>query len=269
MHAQIVVIGGGPAGMAAAWAAAKTGANTLLIERYGFCGGMATTGIVGSILGHYLNEKQPAVAGFLKELIEKLAEIDGCEPWETAFQRYGISFDSELLKFIAEQILFNAGVKFLYHSYLSSVDAVNGKIKSVEVVNKSGKMEITGEVFIDTTGDADAAYYGGFECTKGRPQDGKTESMGCIFKIAGIDEEKLTEEVIKKAREKLLQLRQQGYLKIFNEGLGGKGSTIRKSERSFNMTRFAGDATNAIELTQAEIELRKETFKIFDFLKKM
>ncbi|MCM8788694.1 MAG: FAD-dependent oxidoreductase, partial [Candidatus Omnitrophica bacterium] len=105
------------------------------------------------------------------------------------------------------------------------------------------------------------------ECTKGRPQDEKTESMGSIFKIAGIDEDKLADKVINEAKKKLSELRKNGELKIFNEGLGQKGSTIRKGERSFNMTRFAGDATDAMELTKAEIFLRKETFKIYKFFK--
>ncbi|HOL49426.1 MAG TPA: FAD-dependent oxidoreductase [bacterium] len=268
MKADIIVIGAGPAGMAAAWAAAKNGADTLLIERYGFCGGMATTGIIGSILGHYLNEKEPAVAGFLKALVEKTAELDGCEKWETAFKKYGISFDSEILKYAAEQLLLDAGVRFLYHSYFVSSCVNEGNIKSIEIANKKGKMTVEGKYFIDATGDADIAYFSGFECTKGRPQDGNTESIGCIFKIAGIDEEKLTDDVVKKAREQLAELRNSGELKIFNEGIGGKGSTIRKGERSFNMTRFAGDGTNPVDLTEAEIFLRKETFKIFEFFKK-
>ena len=267
MNADIVVVGAGPAGMAAAWASAKTGADVLLVERYGFCGGMATTGIIGSILGHHLNDKEPAVAGFLKTLVEKMAELDGCEKWEDAFKKYGISFDSEILKYAAEQILLNAGVKLLYHSYFSKADVNSGYIDSIEVVNKNGKMDIKGKIFIDATGDADLAHFAGFECAKGRPQDGKTESMGSVFKIANIDEEKLTEQVIKETREKLSKLRKTGELKIFNEGIGGKGSTIRKGERSFNMTRFAADATNAVELTQAEISLRKETFRIYRFFK--
>lgn len=267
MKADIVVIGAGPAGMAAAWASAKSGAETLLVERYGFCGGMATTGIVGSILGHYLNENEPAVAGFLKALVEKMAELGGCEKWEIAFKKYGIPFDSEILKYAAEQLLINTGVKILYHSYFLDAEVVDGHIKAIEVANKSGRMKIEGRFFIDATGDADIAYFSGFECSKGRPQDGKTQSMGCVFKIAGIDEDKLKDEVIKKAREKLLHLRKTGQLAIFNESLGGKGSTIRKGERSFNMTRFAGDATNTMELTEAEIFLRNETFKIYKFLK--
>ncbi|MCX7704742.1 MAG: FAD-dependent oxidoreductase [bacterium] len=267
MKTDVVVVGAGPGGMAAAWAAAKSGAETLLIERYGFCGGMATTGIVGGILGHYLNEKEPAVAGFLKVLVEKMAEFGGCEKWENAYKNYGISFDSEILKYAAERLLLEAGVNFLYHSYFHDANVNSGYIDSIEVVNKSGKMTIEGKFFIDATGDADVAYFAGFECTKGRPQDGKTESMGCIFKIAGIEEDKLTEDVVKRAKEKLAELRNTGELKIYNESLGGKGSTTRKGERSFNMTRFPGDATDAIELTQAEINLREETFKIYTFLK--
>ena len=268
MKADIIVVGAGPAGMAAAWAAAKAGSDVLLVERYGFCGGMATTGIIGSILGHYLNEKEPAVAGFLKFLIDELSKIGGCEPWDKAFKKYGIGFDSELLKYAAEKLLLETGVRFLYHSFLTDVKKDSeGLISTIEVANKNGKMLVEGKMFVDATGDADVAYFAGFEYTKGRPQDGKTESMGCIFKIAGIDEEKLTEEVAKTAREKLSEMRNSGKLKIFNAGLGGKGSTVRKGERSFNMTRFAGDATDAQILTEAEIELRKETFRIYTFLK--
>ncbi|MGC9066830.1 MAG: FAD-dependent oxidoreductase, partial [Candidatus Ratteibacteria bacterium] len=151
MMTDIVVIGAGPAGMAAAYGAAKAKAETLLIERYGFCGGMATTGIIGSILGHYLNEEQPAVAGFLKALVEKMAELDGCEKWETVFKKYGISFDSEIMKYAAEQILLNTDVKFLYHSYFVSSHVDSGKISSIELANKSGKMTVEGKYFIDAT----------------------------------------------------------------------------------------------------------------------
>ncbi len=269
MKADIVVAGAGPAGMAAAWSAAKTGADVLLVEKYGFCGGMATTGIVGGILGHYLNEKEPAVGGFLKFLINRLSEIGGCEKWEDAFKKYGIGFDSELLKFASEKLLLEAGVKLLYHSVVSDVKKYKeGTLKAIEVVNKNGKRLVEGKMFVDATGDGDVAHFAGFEYTKGRPQDGKTESMGCVFKIAGIDEEKLTEDAIKTARKKLSEMRNSGKLRIFNEGLGSKGSTIRKGERSFNMTRFAGDGTNAVELTETEISLRQDSFKIFDFLKK-
>ncbi|HRR96950.1 MAG TPA: FAD-dependent oxidoreductase, partial [Candidatus Ratteibacteria bacterium] len=268
MEKDVVVIGGGPAGIAASWAAAKSGSSVLLIERYGFLGGMATSGLIGPILGHYLSEKEPSVAGFLKFLVEKISEFDGCEKWESACKKGGIPFDTEIFKYASELLLLEQNVEILYHSFIISSKTENGEIKEIEVANKSGIQKIRGNVFIDTTGDADVTYFSGFECTKGRPQDGKMQSMGTIFKISGIDEEKLTEEVIKDASEKLKILREKGELKIWNTGFGGKGSTIRNGERSFNITRFSGDGTNVNDLTKGEIELREQSFKLFEFLKK-
>jgi len=267
MEKDVVVIGGGPAGIAASWAAAKNGSSVLLIERYGFLGGMATSGLIGSILGHYLSQEKQAVAGFLKFLVEKMAELGGCERWEIACKKGGISFDPEIFKYASELLLLEEKVSFLYHSFVISSMVENGEIKEIEVINKSGREKIKGNVFIDATGDADIAYLSNFEYTKGRPQDGKMQSMGSMFKIGGIDEEKLTEKVIKEADEKLKNLREKGELKIYNTGLGGKGSTIRKGERSFNITRFSGDGTNVEDLTKGEIEVRNQTFKLFKFLK--
>jgi len=268
MKRDVVVIGGGPAGISASWSAAKSGSSVLLIERYGFLGGMATSGLIGPILGHYLSNEEPGVAGFLKFLVEKMSEFEGCEKWENAYKKDSIPFDTEVFKYASELLLLEEKVEILYHSFVISSKVENGEIKEIEVVNKSGKQKIRGNVFVDTTGDADVTYFSGFECTKGRPQDGKMLSIGSMFKIGGIDEEKLTEEVIKEAGEKLRNLREKGELRIWNTGFGGKGSTIRKGERSFNITRFSGDGTNVYDLTKGEIELREQSFKFFEFLKK-
>ncbi|MCM8832381.1 MAG: FAD-dependent oxidoreductase [Candidatus Omnitrophica bacterium] len=267
MERDVIVIGGGPSGMAASWACAKLGAKVLLVERYGFLGGMATSGLVGSILGHYLNENQPAVSGFLKFLIEKTHKMDGCENWEKAFKKHGIPFDSEILKISSEKLLLEEKVEILYHSFVCGVNVENYEIKEIEVANKNGKMKIKGKVFIDATGDADLAFFSKFEYTKGRFFDGKTQSMGSMFKIAGIDEDKLTEEVVKNAQNLLQELREKGELIIYNAGLGGKGSTIRKGERSFNVMRFSGDGTNVFDLIKGEIFLRDQIYKYWRVLK--
>jgi hypothetical protein len=267
MERDIVVIGGGPAGLAAAWASAKLGADVLLIERYGFPGGMATNGLVGGILGHYLSEKEPAVSGFLKFLIEKTHKLGGCERWEDAYKKGDIPFDSEILKISSEELLLEAKVEFLYHSFVFDAKVEDGEVREIEVANKSGKMKIKGKVFIDATGDADVAYYSGSGYTKGRFFDGKMQAMGCVFKIAGIDEEKITEEVVMQASKKLNKMRERGELKIYNTYPGGKGSTIRKGERSFNVMRFSGDATDVFDLTKGEIFLRQQVYKYWQFLR--
>ncbi|MCM8809447.1 MAG: FAD-dependent oxidoreductase [Candidatus Omnitrophica bacterium] len=88
-----------------------------------------------------------------------------------------------------------------------------------------------------------------------------------MFKIAGIDEDKLTEEVIKNAQNLLQELREKGELIIYNAGLGGKGSSIRKGERSFNVMRFSGDGTNVFDLIKGEIFLRDQIYKYWRVLK--
>ena len=118
MKCDIAVTEEAPSGIASAWASARLGAKVLLIERYGFLGGMATTGLVGSILGHYLREKEPAVCGFLKFLIEKTNYLGGCEKWETAFKKGGIPFDSKILKISSEKLLLEEKVEILYHSFV-------------------------------------------------------------------------------------------------------------------------------------------------------
>ena len=128
-------------------------------------------------------------------------------------------------------------------------------------------MKIKGKIFIDATGDADISYFSGFEYIKGRFFDGKMQAIGCVFKIAGIDENKITEKVVEEAQEKLKELGEKGALNIYNQWLGGKGRTIRNGERSFNVMRFKEDGTDIFDLTKGEIFLRDQIYKYWKFLK--
>ena len=267
-EADVIVCGGGPAGMAAAYAAIHLGVKTLLIERYGFLGGMATSALVGPILGHRLSTEKPAVTGFLKILTEEMAILGGAPGWEESLKMGGIPFDVEIFKYVTERLITDSGVKLLLYSLLIDVEVENGFIKSVIVANKSGKQKINGQIFIDATGDGDLAFLSGAPYKKGRLADGKMQSMGTVFRVGGVKEEFLTKEVREKASQKLSRARDSGLLKIYNTQIGIKGSTIRKGELTFNITRFAGDGTDVEDLTRGELELRRETFKIVDFLRK-
>ncbi|HNS48247.1 MAG TPA: FAD-dependent oxidoreductase [bacterium] len=266
---EVIVAGGGPAGLAAAWAAGRAGARVRLLERYGFLGGMATAGQIGSILGHYVTEGQPAVTGFLERLINRMASLDGTAPaWEQARRRPGISFDVELFKYAADQLMLEAGVDLRFHTFACGVRTRSGRLTGLEIASKDGRGLLSGRIFVDATGDADLAAWSGLPFQKGRPEDGRGQSMGSIFRVAGIDEARLTPEVRREAHARLKELRDRGELTIYNQSLGGKGSTIRPGEHTFNLTRFPGDATRTAELTAAELFLRRETHRIVEFLRR-
>ncbi|MBC7239348.1 MAG: FAD-dependent oxidoreductase, partial [Chloroflexi bacterium] len=187
-EADVVVCGGGPGGFPAAIAAARHGAKTVLIERYGFLGGLATAGLVAPILGHTASESHmPIVAGILKEITERMHAL-GCAPsYEESLQEWGIRFDAEALKVVLDEMCAEAGVQVMLHTFLCGVIKEGNLIKAVVAENKSGRQAIVGKVFIDATGDADIAFRAGARTTHGRAFDGKGEAMGSFFHLAGFE----------------------------------------------------------------------------------
>ncbi|MFQ6042862.1 MAG: FAD-dependent oxidoreductase [Candidatus Poribacteria bacterium] len=264
---DVAVIGGGPGGLPAAIAAARNKANTLLVERYGFLGGMATNGLIGPILAHTAHQSStPIIGGIAKELCMRMHEQGGAPEWEDALKQWGVSFDSETFKHVADQMVEEAGVRVLFHSYFSDAIVEDNEIKSIIVENKSGRQAIAARIVIDATGDADVAYRSGAPTRKGRAADGMPQSMGTIFRIGGIA--KVSPEERREAAEKIRKAIDAGELKMYNTSLGGRNSTITEGEVTPNCTRFAGDATNVEDLTEGEIQVRKDTLKIVDFLRK-
>ena len=264
---DVAVIGGGPGGLPAAIAAARHQATTILVERYGFLGGMATNGLIGPILAHTAHQSStPIIGGIAKELCMRMHEQGGAPKWEDALKQWGVPFDSEIFKHVADQMVEEAGVRVLFHSYFSDTIVEDDEIKAVIVESKSGRQAIAAKIVVDATGDADVAYRSGAPTQKGRPADGMTQSMGTIFRIGGI--EKVSPEERKEASEKIRKAIDAGELQMYNTSLGGHSSTIIEGEVTPNVTRFAGDATNVEDLTRGEIQVRKDTLKIVDFFRK-
>jgi len=264
---DVAVIGGGPGGLPAAIAAARHKANTLIIERYGFLGGMATNGLIGPILAHTAHRSNtPIIGGIAEELCVRMHELGGASKWEDSLKQWGVSFNPEAFKHAADRMVAESGVRVLFHSYFSDVIVENEEIKAVIVENKSGRQAIAAKIFIDATGDADVAYCSGAPIQKGRPADGMTQSMGTIFRIGGIGQVSAAER--QEASEKIRKAIDSGELCMYNASLGGRSSTIIESEVTPNCTRFSGDATNVEDLTKGEIQVRQDTLKIVDFLRK-
>lgn len=172
-EAEVIVAGGGPGGMMAALAAARGGAKTLLIEKYGFLGGMATAGLMNGFNG-FRNERPPnhfqTVRGFAQELVDRLLAAGGAGPYTAHgnFEElkpgecpYAVAVDPEILKRVALEMLLEAGVELRFHTFLSDVIAEGRNVSAVIVESKSGRQALSGKLYIDATGDGDLAARAG------------------------------------------------------------------------------------------------------------
>ena len=191
---DVAVAGGGPAGVGAAIAAARTGAKTLLIEQYGFLGGMWTAGLVNPVFD-YANK-----GGIARELVDTLAERNAFKMG----RRH--TFDPEMMKHVLDEMVLGAGAEALFHSPVAA-SAVEGKaVCGVIVENKSGRRAVLAKVVVDCTGDGDVAARAGAEFELGRPEDGLVQPVTTMFSLANcrFKETKRHElfEMMEKARER-------------------------------------------------------------------
>lgn len=262
---DVAVCGGGPGGLPAAIAAARHEAKTILIERYGYLGGLATAGLVAPILGHHAHaSSQPIVEGLLKECTERMHALGGAPTWEESLQKWGIPFDAETFKRVADMMVQEADVHPLLHTLVTDVIVENDCIVAVIVENKSGRQAIRTRMVIDATGDADVAYRAGAPTKQGRDFDGAVESMGSFMHIDGLPP--LGEEERKAAVEKVRQAMAEGRLCFYNPNFLNT-CAFHTDHASVNMTRFSGDPTDARDMTQAELSIRRDAWALIQFLR--
>ena len=156
---DVVVLGGGPAGVCAAVAAARLGSEVTLVERWGHLGGQATGGLVieffGASDGPLFQWGRKIKAGIYEELVDRLKPFD-------AVTRYpDVLTNPEYLKLVCQQMLFEAGVKPFTHTLAVGAVVEGDQIKAALIENKSGRGAILGRVFVDGTGDGDSADWCG------------------------------------------------------------------------------------------------------------
>ena len=187
---QVLVIGGGTAGTAAALAAARIGAQTMIIERGGFVGGTGTASLMSLYTLPY-----DKIYGICRELVDGMAEEGG------AVRGPVIPFDPESFKRVALAKLRSAGVRFLFYTW--TVDAIveAGRVKGVIIENKSGRQAVLADVSIDASGDGDVAVRAGAKYVIGREQDRKMRPMTVVFKMGPVDVRKIAEYREKNPRE--------------------------------------------------------------------
>ncbi|MGC9467945.1 MAG: FAD-dependent oxidoreductase [Anaerolineae bacterium] len=264
-EADVVVAGAGPGGLPAAVSAARNGAKVVLIERYGFMGGLATAGLVAPILGHTASEShRPIVEGLLKEMTERMHALGGAPTWEAACQEWGIRFNAEALKVVADRMVKEAGVELLLHTLVTDTIVEEGEIEALIIESKSGRQAVAGKVFIDATGDADVAFRAGAPTTQGRAFDGRGESMGSFMHIGGIED--VTDGQVAAAKEMVLEQMAQGRFRFYSNGFNGI-NTMHQDHFSPNITRWPGDPTNVRILTEAELGVREQVWRLITFLR--
>lgn len=258
--------------MVAAIAAARRGARTLLIERYGFCGGMATAALVNPWAGHeYVDpdtrRRGSLIGGLFREIALALRERGG----------YGSvlsvsAFDEELLKWVYDRLLLAAGVTVSYHTHLLAARREGDRIVAVETFSKGGRQTFSGTVFIDGTGDADLAALAAIPFSVGRPGDGLTQAMTVSFRMANVDKEAMQKTGnLKQARALVEPYFQDalatGRLHYPYRNFVHFYDYPRAGVLHFNMTRInLVSGLSASDLTKAEIEGRRQAYLIGEWL---
>jgi len=257
LKCDVLVIGGGTGGVPAAVAAARGGAKTLLVERYGFLGGMATAGLVNPFMGYWAGER-PISAGVFAEIIERLDKLGGLAADK-------VTFDEEVLKVVLDSLVREAGVSVLFHATFVDCAMSGARIDTATFVSKGGKFDVAAQCYIDATGDADVAAAAGAEVQVGRPPDGLCQPMTLNFRVAGVERHALGES-LRDARKALndayLAAKTSGEIDNPRENVL-VFETLRPDVLHFNTTRVVGKSpVSPEELSQAEFEGRRQAVEL-------
>ena len=262
---DVLVVGSGSAGATAAIAAARSGANTLLVERYGFMGGISTQ-VLDTMYGFYIpgGSSRKVVGGIPDLVVEELRRLGVMilRP-NTYGAGQGITYDPEMLKIVWEQLSLKSGVKILFHTLVIDSLQEDGRVNGVVAANKSGLFEIRARVVIDTSGDADVAAAAGV--TFESAENGPIQSLTTTFRLLNVDTEQ-AKQVKKDRLHALMQEAGQEYDLPRKEG--SVHITPLPGVMATNMTRVSRfDPLDVEQLSQAESEGRRQAFEYFRFLR--
>ncbi|MBT4868288.1 MAG: FAD-dependent oxidoreductase [Planctomycetaceae bacterium] len=286
---DVAVIGGGSAGVAAASAAARNGASTVLVERYGFLGGTSTAGMVGPFMTSYTPDgKRQLVAGLFQDVIDRMVAMGGAidpsltEPgtaW-SSFIKLGHAnvtpFHVEALKMATLEMVCDAGAQIRFHTSFVDVVMQGERITDIVFLDKAGLGLLRPKIVIDTSGDGDIAVKAGAPFEVGRREDGKMMPVTLFLTIGNVDDERvvawmrehellhpgerLFECIVKQARARGEWTLEREFLNLYREPTPGQWRV--------NTTRVQNiDGTNPDDLSRAEIESRRQAWELMRFFR--
>ncbi|MGV3763952.1 FAD-dependent oxidoreductase [Parapedobacter sp.] len=273
-EADVVVCGGGPSGFVAAIAAARNGATTLLLEHYGFLGGMATAGLVGPISKFNFGGKR-IVSGIPEEFIGRMAERGGAI---IDLPSGNVPYDPEVYKYTALRMAEEAGMDILFHTHVVGCLADSqrpGSLTHVLIENKSGRQAVAAKHFIDCTGTGDVVSRTQLPWEMRNRREGELQPMSLYFRVGGVDTTAfnllMAEDGVKYADAGLKALLAEeveaGRLSNFGGPWAVHGSTLRDGELSINATRFRGNAADGDDVSTAERLLREDVMRMVKVFK--
>jgi FAD dependent oxidoreductase len=288
---EVLVVGGGPGGLAAALAAARAGAHTTLLDRYGCFGGVITQVGVDTI-AWYRHEATVEAGGIGAEFERRAEELGGTAPDVQSQSRV---LDSELFKVVADRLVLEAGVEPLLHCLATEPIVEDGLVKGVLTESKSGRQAILAQRIVDATGDADVAFRAGAPC-HAHPR-GSGMGVTVMFTCSGVDKDRFLDHVAETAptygdwgkcwsvrtdgkedhlfspylQEPFDRARRAGVIPADIRSIGGTWGRITDTGEAttLNLVVMAGyDCTDVRDLTRAEIEGRRQALLALEALRR-
>jgi len=288
---DVLVVGGGNAGCAAAIAAARHGARTLLVERYGFLGGTATAAMVGPWMTFH-SGRERIVGGIAQEIVERLM-VKGASPGHVADSSDYVGsitpFDPEVHKALLFEMMREAGVELLLHGYFLSAETMDDIVTGASFATVGGTREYEATVTIDATADALVAYSSGVPTQQGDDR-GRVQPASLMFRLSHVDMHELARYVSEHPDQMRTSLPPDerkasaltavaGLNDIWQQAVRDKTVDVPRElvsifaspyddEVIVNMTRVVNvDPLDPDDLTRAEIEARLQTMQLLEFFR--
>lgn len=283
---DVLVVGGGPSGIAAAVAAARNGARTAVVERHGYLGGNLTAGLVGPCMTSYsLDGKTQLIKGVFEEFVNRMVAMGAAlHPSTTkagdayaGFIVYGhdkvTPFEPEAAKMAAERMCVESGVELKYHTMVVDTVVRDGVVTGVICADKEGLHYQPASVTVDCSADGDVAAFAGALTEYGRESDGLVQPMTMFFRVSGVDDEAVQRYVgahpddVRPFASIVQKAREEGRFPAPRKGVG-MYKTLKPGVWRINTSRILDhNGTCAKDLSSAEIAGRDQVAQLMKFFR--